>query len=690
MSRTVGVAVSHAEAVVPGNGAYRLFFDALQEEGWDVAPISTRLTALALADHSALLIGGPRHRLRPEEVTTLRRWVAAGGSLLLLACRNPCLPPARGEKPALLFPGLSARRHSFTFASDRPDISFTYGGACSVHLDNPDVQVTHSVPLGGPHGFAFLRLQVGAGFVLVMGSKTVFDDQSLSGRAERNRQFLSRLLPGWLPSLVADEVRKRLSSPQRHRLLHGYPMRPLMRPLSADRSVNAWRRLPQPDRDLLVGVLPHPFCNPAVKGCGFCTFPHESYRADKGEAVVADVVREIDGFVRSHRGWRGRKVHALYFGGGTANLTPAGAFRSLCEKMSREFDLSGAEITLEGVPAYFLVRKPLLIDLLGEAAPARHYRLSMGLQTFDEGQVRRMGRSAFGSPADFREVVRQGHARGFTVSGDLLFNLPGQTLGQMRDDVRKAIDIGLDHLGLYHLVMFDGLGTEWSGDAGLLARLPGNSEAVEHWLALREMLLGNGFHQTTLTNFERVAFRGSDRRFLYEESAFRPERFDMLGFGPSAFSLIGGRRFASTVKTLNPESSSAYSASVQAGRPWESAFVFGPQDLKILYLTRKIATLGVDRSAYRGQFGTDCVEDFSLEFGELLERGLLEATDAEVRLTPRGMFYADTVAGLLAWRRVRAFRLAHLAGESLRRMGQSDRPDNRLDPANDARPFRMG
>src|SRR5262249_28887948 len=161
------------------------------------------------------------------------------------------------------------------------DISFTYGGACSLHLDNPDFQVTHSFPLGGPHGFAFLRMRIGAGFVLVMGSKTVFDNQSLSGRAERNRQFLSWLLPWWLPSLVAPEPPTRLASPHRPRLLHGSPMRPLMRPLSAGRSVNAWRLPPQPDRDLLVGVLPHPFCNPAVKGCGFCTFAHESYRADK-------------------------------------------------------------------------------------------------------------------------------------------------------------------------------------------------------------------------------------------------------------------------------------------------------------------------------------------------------------------------------------------------------------------------
>src|SRR5262249_45918193 len=118
------------------------------------------------------------------------------------------------------------------------------------------------------------------------------------------------------------------------------------------------RFIPANERPLLVGILPHPFCNPAVKGCGFCTFPHEYYSAQKGEALVEKVMREIDGFLQEtapslhpHRlpGWRNRAVKALYFGGGTANLTPSEAFRALCRKLAEVFDLSGAEITLEGV-----------------------------------------------------------------------------------------------------------------------------------------------------------------------------------------------------------------------------------------------------------------------------------------------------------------------------------------------------
>ena len=62
----------------------------------------------------------------------------------------------------------------------------------------------------------------------------------------------------------------------------------------------------------------------------------------------------------------GQPVAGLYFGGGTANLTPAEPFRKLCRTLAECFDLRGAEVTLEGVPAYFVKRWPLLLDVLRE------------------------------------------------------------------------------------------------------------------------------------------------------------------------------------------------------------------------------------------------------------------------------------------------------------------------------------
>jgi oxygen-independent coproporphyrinogen-3 oxidase len=410
-------------------------------------------------------------------------------------------------------------------------------------------------------------------------------------------------------------------------------------------------------RGLLVGVLPHPFCNPAVTGCGFCTFPHEAYNAPAAGAVVEHVLREIDQRVRRQPALYRRPVTGLYFGGGTANLTPAEPFRRLCRRLAATFNLTRAEITLEGVPAYFVKRQPLLVDILREEIPARHFRLSMGIQTFDEDQLRRMGRLAFGTAETFQQVVELSHRLGFTVSADLLFNLPGQSLDDMRRDIGRAVAIRLDHLGLYHLVLFRGLGTAWSRDPTLLASLPPNEQAARNWLVLRDDLLSRGFYQSTLTNFERAEFRGHERRFLYEECSFQADGFDMLGFGPSAISFAARSDFGSALKIVNPDSPAGYQAAVASGTPaWDRFFWYTRRDLCIFHLTRRLAALGIERPAYRRRFGIDPVDDFPGEFAALVAENLMEMTPGSIRPTPRGMFYADSIAALLAWRQLRVRR----------------------------------
>jgi oxygen-independent coproporphyrinogen-3 oxidase len=467
-------------------------------------------------------------------------------------------------------------------------------------------------------------------------------------------------------------LRDRMAKPQRHRLLHGYPLPAAMHRRKAGEHGADVVFEPRAGRGLLIGVLPHPFCNPAVTGCGFCTFPHETYRAPDAAAVLELVLVEIEQRVRRQPWLRGRSIAGLYFGGGTANLTPADSFRRLCQALAATFDLSHTEVTLEGVPAYFVKRRPLLVDVLREEIPARHFRLSMGIQTFDPARLRQMGRLAFGDAATFAEVVALGHRLGFTVSADLLFNLPGQSLDAMHADLAQADAIGLDHLGLYHLVLFRGLRTAWSRDPAMLAGLPSNDKAADNWLSLQADLHSRGFVQTSLTNFERRQFAGHERRFVYEEYSFQPDRFDMLGFGPSAISFAAERDYGSARKTLNPDGAAAYRAGVASGNPfWDRYFVYDRRDLRVFYLTRRLAALSIDRPVYNELFASDPLDDFPREWEALVAEDLVEIGPQAIRPTPRGIFYADSIAALLAWRRVRALE-SHAGVSSPRRGRMND------------------
>jgi len=510
--------------------------------------------------------------------------------------------------------------------------------------------------------YVFLRLERGKGTISIVGSARMFFDESINNKD--NLEFLNYLFSLWLTDSVNNEINRRMKRPQRHRLLHGYPMSPLMKQTHlenrADLEQFQLNLLSELNRKFIVGVLPHPFCNPSVKGCGFCTFPHEIYTNTKVDHIVKDVIKEID-FFFDQNPFLNIDVEALYFGGGTANLTPPNLFRDLCQTLNNHIDLSQAEVTLEGVPIYFITHKPTILEVLKEEMPVRQLRISMGVQTFNTAQIKRMGRGAFGDKNKINEVVKSAHKLNYIVSCDLLFNLPGQSLAEMKADIDHAIDIGFDQICLYHLVMFEGLGTEWSLDDQLLLELPNNTKSASNWLKLREYLLSKGYLQNSLTNFEKSDIRHGACRFVYEDYGYRPEKYDLLGFGPSAITLISDKKFHHALKLLNPESSTEYSELINRNPSASKSFVYQIRDMKILYLTRKVVLLGLNRKDYKAIFNQDPFDDFPFEFTSLAEKGLIEIGTEEIKLTPKGMFYADTIAGTFAWRQIHLLRFRDIA-----------------------------
>ncbi len=451
-----------------------------------------------------------------------------------------------------------------------------------------------------------------------------------------------------LPSL--DERRadltKRLRSPQRHRLLQGFPMLPIMRRTQRHQDVSRLLEphIPAPSqRPTIVGILPHTFCNPRTKGCGFCTFPHQSYRRSKASDTVAAVAKEIEQL----RGTHG-SIEALYLGGGTANLTPASELKTLLRAARAKFDLRNAEITLEGAPAYFVSNNARKLRVLRSELPTDRLRISMGVQTFETERLAEMGRAEFGAPKQVEAAVRTAASLGFTTSVDMLINLPGQTSGDAIRDLERADALGVNQICLYHLVLFEGLDVPWAHSREKLVSLPSNSRAYDSWREARRWLIQKGYAQKTLTNFERP--EPTDRRFLYEQCSFQPERYDALGFGPAAITTRTNGE--SAIKWVNTEDADEYTEAIRADRsPISRHFLYASLDLRLLHVTRKLPLMSIDRTSYRQRFGSCLIEDFAAPLSLLEQEGLLNIHPDSVRLTEKGMFYADTVAGALAWDR---------------------------------------
>jgi oxygen-independent coproporphyrinogen-3 oxidase len=410
------------------------------------------------------------------------------------------------------------------------------------------------------------------------------------------------------------------------------------------------------DRALIIGVLPHTFCNPKVKGCGFCTFPHEQPSRSTMRSVVEQVKHEIETTTDAVPALRERSIEAVYLGGGTANLTPPDELHQLLLSLSSRFDLNGSELTLEGVPGYFLLRGAALLDILGQPK-VRHRRVSMGIQTFDSQWLRRMGRQRFGDPDTFQRVVDAAHQRGFTASADLLFNLPGTSADHALADVRSAVAIGFDQICVYNLVLNAELSTVWARDERLVGAMPDNARACATWLLLRDSLIEAGYAQTTLTNFERRGEVQAARGFKYERASFDPARVDGIGFGPGAISTFTDRRQNRAMKWTNDGTSTGFARQMRyRGRAIEVMFEYSATDLRLLHLTRSLSKLSVNRGAYETFFGADPLSDFSDHWAVLEEANLVRLIDGIIELTPEGMFYADAVAGLLAHERVAELR----------------------------------
>jgi len=217
--------------------------------------------------------------------------------------------------------------------------------------------------------------------------------------------------------------------------------------------------------------------------------------------------------------------------------------------------------------------------------------------------------------------------------------------------------------------------------------LPDNARAVEHWLSLREELLRLGFYQTSLTNFERASFRERPERYRYEECSFRPDRYNVAGFGPSATSYSATQNFQHGIKTMNPTASVDYLAAVKTGkRVWNKMFVYRPLDQFVFWLTRRLADLYIDRGVSRKLFSIDPAIDFAEEFAAMADAELVEITAEAIRPTPKGMFYADSIAALFASRAIRVNRdlgSAVIGGDVPKELLHDTRE-------NDARPHGMG
>lgn len=261
-----------------------------------------------------------------------------------------------------------------------------------------------------------------------------------------------------------------------------------------------------------------PFCASKCAYCDFCSAP-----ADDGvkRAYVDALIAEI----RDSAECFGGCADTVYIGGGTPSCLPRGEIKRISDAVFSCFGGNIAEFTAEANPESFTEEKA------DEYAAAGITRVSLGVQSTDEGILRFLGRAH--DLAQAEKAVREASSR-FSLNLDCMLGLPGQNAASAAEFTDFAASCGAEHISAYILKTEEGTPLADRVARGL--KLPDEDECADMYEAFFAAARKRGFRRYETSNF---AIPGAECR--HNLKYWRMD--DYIGVGPSAHGKIGMLRY---------------------------------------------------------------------------------------------------------------------------------------------------
>ena len=393
-----------------------------------------------------------------------------------------------------------------------------------------------------------------------------------------------------------------------------------------------------------LGLYIHiPFCKSKCIYCDFYSLPRAEDRMDRYVSALCRQLAEIAQRTTAHT------VDSVYLGGGTPSYLGEKRLRRILKTVKKHYHLSrDAEITLEANP-----------DSAGDWRALRSLRragmnrLSLGVQSADDGLLRTLGRPhTFAQAEEAAAAARRARIRNLSL--DLIYGLPGQDLSGWKDTLERAAALEPEHLSCYGLKVEEGTPL-W--DMQEKMDLPDDDAQADMYLWTVERLGALGYEQYEISNFARPG-RASRHNMKYWTLC------EYAGFGPGAHSDLGGGRDAYL------RSRDTYCAGVEAGvSVLESSEHIPSRERDIEYVMLGLRlTQGISRQEFENRYRLPFAPIQSV-----LERfratGHAALVGGRWRLTPEGFLVSNQIIGQA---------LEALAGEKLRREEANARRDYRV------------
>lgn len=368
------------------------------------------------------------------------------------------------------------------------------------------------------------------------------------------------------------------------------------------------------------GVYLHiPFCK---SRCSYCDFATDVFKSNEiVEAYVDALIKEVQSpksKVKSPK----TKVDSIYFGGGTPSLLSPKQLEKILKAVHEKFDVAeNSEITMEMNPA------TMTLETVREYRNLGVNRASFGAQTFDDTELKRLGRKHTAS--DVRETIELLRKADFTnVSFDLIAGLPRQTLQDWERNLTEALKLNPEHLSLYLLEIHEG--TPLAEQIRSKRQpLPDEDLSAEMYELMLEKTSAKNYAQYEISNFSLPNFesRHNSKYWTLDQ---------VFGFGVSAHSFDGISRYA------NERDTAKYVEMIEKNN---SAEIYREKiDIasEFIFLGLRLDK-GIDLENYKKRFGIDLIEKYAEDLERLKNLELIETSGNFLKLTSKGKLYSNEV-----------------------------------------------
>ncbi len=360
-----------------------------------------------------------------------------------------------------------------------------------------------------------------------------------------------------------------------------------------------------------------PYC---VRKCPYCGFYSTPYTPDGADDFVNALDREAAGHQAA---FSNRRIHTVYVGGGTPTALSIEQIGRVLDIARGRFEISeDAEITVEANPS--TVTKAMLDVLLDRGAN----RLSIGVQSFSDEVLQILGRLHTSAQAD--QAFRMARSAGFhNIGMDLIYGIPGQTMDQWKDTLKKSIQCMPEHVSFYSLSLDVGsLFHEMSKTGDF--EYPDDDRAAGMYEQAVATLSRAGFRRYEISNLSLPGFECRHNKNYWA-------RGEYLGLGPGAWSFISHQRYR------NIADAAEYAKRLAEGiSPIVESDRTGLEEASRETILLSLRTAdGLDLQRYQREYGPVFLKKLEENMAPLLAAGLLIVKKGRAILTKRGILLSN-------------------------------------------------